>query len=275
MVTWWSSLILIIVMLSTFGIVALRETDGHQFPGPRYQPSPEWQYPDLRAFASPDPELGTEVIGGAVHHVVRFSTIVWNAGEGPLELRGDSSSGTTLVYQRVYNRSGGTMDLLAGTFVYHEGHRHWHFENFGQNELWTRASYDRWLASDRSEGAPEWLGSKTTGQGESFCIRDSAPVGQQTGVPGAPVYNECGTGTQGISMGWADNYDRTLPDQWVDVGLAPLPDGDYVLRLVADAQNLIYESAERADPNRESPAVNEAMTAFTISEGRITRLGIP
>jgi hypothetical protein len=234
-----------------------------------------WLYPDLRTFPASDPELGTEVMGGAVHHVVRFSTMVWNAGDGPLELRGDSSSGATQVYQRVYDRAGNQLDLLAGTFVYHEGHQHWHFENFARHELWTRASYDRWLANGRNEGSPEWLGSKTTGQGESFCMRDSLPVGQQAGVPGGPIYDECGTGRQGISMGWADAYTRDMVDQWVDIGLAPLSDGEYVLRLVADPQNLIYESDQRADLQRESQGANEAMTAFTISEGRIARVGLP
>jgi hypothetical protein len=65
-------------------------------------------------------------------------------------------------------------------------------------------------------------------------------------------------------------YTRDLPDQWVDVGQTPLPDGDYVLRLVADPLNLIYESSDRADSGRESATVNEAVTAFTVRGNDIT-----
>jgi hypothetical protein len=89
-------------------------------------------------------------------------------------------------------------------------------------------------------------------------------------MPRAPVYNDCGTGTQGLSAGWADSYSRDLADQWVDVGLAPLPDGDYVLRLVADPLNLISESEAKADSERESQQANEAITAFSLSTGRIS-----
>jgi len=225
-------------------------------------------YPDLRVIAANDLIPGIENVGGTVRFVVRFTTTIWNAGEGPLELRGDSSDGTARVFQRVYDTSGGMVEFLSGNFTFLEGHNHWHFENFGRYELWTRGSYERWLASGRTEGQPEWLSSKTTGQGESFCVRDSRPMSGQSAAPFR--YADCGTDIQGISVNWTDMYTRDLPDQWVDVGMSPLPDGDYVLRLVADPQNLIYESSDRADPARESATANEAITAFTVHGADIT-----
>jgi hypothetical protein len=225
-------------------------------------------YPDLRVIAANDLIPGIENVGGVARFVVRFTTTIWNAGEGPLELRGDSSDGTARVFQRVYDTSGGVVEFLSGNFTYHEGHNHWHFENFARYELWTRGAYERWLASGRTEGQPEWLSSKTTGQGESFCVRDSRPM---SGQPAAPFrYADCGTDIQGISVHWTDMYTRDLPDQWVDVGQTPLPDGDYVLRLVADPLNLIYESSDRADSGRESATANEAVTAFTVHGNDIT-----
>jgi hypothetical protein len=241
------------------------------------QPSASGQgdesYPDLRTAPAQDLLLDVEQIGDQPHHVLRFSTEIWNMGEGPLELRGDSSSGITLVSQRIHRQGGAFSDFLVGQFVFHEAHGHWHFEGFALHELWTRASFDAWLASRRTEGRPEWQGSKTTGQGESFCLRDSWPSPRYTGPLAAPRFFECGE-SQGISVGWADVYTRDMPDQWVDIGLSQLPNGDYVLRLVADPWDRIHESRERANPQRESQLANEALTEFAVFEGRIVRQAV-
>ena len=225
------------------------------------------QYPDLRAVPADDLVLGTEMMNGVQHNVVRFSTTVWNAGEGPLELRGDSSSGESHVYQRIYHPGGSVAELLAGTFAFHDRHAHWHFENFARYELWTQGRYDQWLDGE-TDGQPDWLGSKTTGLGESYCLRDSRPMDGQAAA--VFRYATCNTDIQGISVGWSDVYGREIPGQWVDVGERPLVDGNYVLRIVVDPLNLIYESENRANPERESAAANEAVTRFSLSGGLIT-----
>jgi hypothetical protein len=89
-------------------------------------------------------------IDGRSERVLRFSNTAWNAGPGPLHLCGQTLPGatTTRVYQRIYDEpspppncaAGGTyVEHLAGEFVFHPAHNHWHFEDFADYELWTRA----------------------------------------------------------------------------------------------------------------------------------------
>jgi hypothetical protein len=69
-------------------------------------------------------------------------------------------------------------------------------------------------------------------------------------------------------VGWADKYDYSLPDQWIDLGTTSyLLDGNYVLRSVADPKNRIYESANKNDTSRESQETNAAVTFFRVSGG--------
>jgi hypothetical protein len=227
-------------------------------------------YPDLRALP-PSELLPTVVpIDGVPHHVLRFTAAIVNAGPGPLEVRGDSSSGRTVVSQRIYDEAGGVTEYPVGSFVFHPAHNHWHFEHLAAYELWTRAAYEAWLASGRRHGRPGWQGSKTTGQqrgGESFCLRDSRPAPEVAGGPPTRRYSDCDEAEQGLSVGWADVYPHPIPEQWIDLGEAPLPDGEYVLRVVADPLNLLLESPDKADPAREGPAANEGVTFFSVRQG--------
>lgn len=225
-------------------------------------------YPDLRSVPPNQLRLDRVLIGDATHHVLRFTTTVWNAGPGPLELRGESSGDQTLVYQRLHDEDGGVAEHLAGEFVFHEAHNHWHFEHFADYELWPRADYDAWLTSARSHGQAHWRGSKTTGQGESVCVRDSRRVEPLAESPPSKSYRTCQRELQGISVGWGDTYKYTLPEQWIDVGEAPLPNGEYVLRTVADPLDLLQESDDR-DPERESQEANEAVTVLEVRRDRV------
>jgi Lysyl oxidase len=224
-------------------------------------------YPDLRSLPPTHLLLDTAEVEGVAHHVLRFSTIIGNVGPGRLELRGASTARRTIVSQRILGDAGQVTELPVGEFVFHPAHNHWHFEHFADYELWTRAAFEAWLASGRSVGQPGWRGSKTTGQAESFCVRDSLQVEALAEGSGGPVYEDCGRDLQGISVGWADAYPFSLPEQWIDLGDTPLPDGEYVLRVIADPLNLIYESPGRSDPERESPEANEAVLALVVRNG--------
>jgi hypothetical protein len=223
--------------------------------------------PDLRSLPPIHLFLDTAEIQGTMHHVLRFSAIIENAGPGVLELRGQPAGGRTVVSQRILDDSGQIEERSVGQFVLHPAHNHWHFEQFADYELWTRAAYDAWLASGRTAGQPGWRGSKTTGQDESFCVRDSMRIRALPGVADTPAYDDCGQDIQGLSVGWADVYHFNLPEQWIDLGDTPLADGEYVLRVVADPMNLIYESPDRSDPKRESAEANEAITQLIIRDG--------
>ena len=223
------------------------------------------RYPDLRALPPTELRFDQVRINRVMHQVLRFTAVEWNAGEGPLEANAvyTTPEGRTVVAQRVFGEGGNYIEFEAGQFIYHPTHRHWHFEHFAAYELWPRAEYEQWIASGRQVGAPRWHGTKTTSQGESICMRDSYLVKQLAGTPRRKVYDDCGYVAQGISVGWGDEYDHSLPDQWIDTGESLPPDGEYVVRLVVDPYNLVHESPEKADWSRESPEANEAITYFS------------
>jgi lysyl oxidase len=222
------------------------------------------RYPDLRTLAPSDLRFDTVNYMGVTSKVLRFSNTVWNAGQGPLELHG-TPGGTSSVTQRIFDDAGGSTEVKVGDdFTFHPGHNHFHFEDFAEYELWTKAEFDAWIAGGRNVGRARRIGDKT-----SFCVMDTDRLQSLTGTPLSPFYAQCGTSVQGMSVGWGDTYGWSLPEQWIDLGGAYLSDGTYVLRSVADPLNKLYESANRSDPSRESEQVNEAITTFTVKRGHI------
>lgn len=222
-------------------------------------------YPNLKTLAPFNLRYDSAVINGSTHQVLRFSNTVWNSGEGPLELRGETvSTERTKVYQRIYNDTGGFTEQQVGEFIFHPAHNHWHFENFAEYELWTKAEYDKWIASGRVNGQAQKRGSKTT-----LCMMDTTKVQSLPGSPSTVKYGSCGLTLQGISVGWGDTYGYSLPEQWIDLGTSKLANGTYVLRSVVDHKKTLIESSSNQDP-RESQQDNEAITTFKVKGNRIS-----
>jgi lysyl oxidase len=238
------------------------------------------QYPDLRSLPPTDVQLGTEVLGGQTHHVVRFTTDVANFGEGALELRGTQRlpsdatpplDDTYDVDQWIYDPTRPVYDLRGpadkepvGTFYYHPEHRHYHFEDFADYELWTKHGFERAAANGFTSGAPLFVSEKV-----SFCVMDSMKVAPDAGNA---TYGGCSPSKQGMSKGWADRYRWSLYGQWVDVGQTPLRDGRYVIRSISDPTNKLFESAGKADPSREGKVANSAITYIKVENGQLTTI---
>lgn len=165
---------------------------------------------------------------------LRLTSAVANIGQGRLELRGGPVHGDKQdVFQRIYQDDGTFNDVLAGSFVYHAEHGHIHFENFAAYRL-------RQVTPDGGVGDIVASGEKI-----SFCLLDVERYAS-TG-PSQPFFLTCGQ-NQGISVGWADVYDRGLPGQSIDItGLA---DGQYWLEVVVDPSNQIQESDETNNTTR-------------------------
>lgn len=224
------------------------------------------RYPDLRTLPPYELHLGTAFVNGQNHYVVRFSNDVWNAGTGPFELHGSPhfpADGLLDANQWIYEDPAGVEIQRVGTFAFHSSHQHFHFDGFARFELWRERDYTRAAAAGFASGAPMYTSAKV-----SFCMLDLRHVEREKGPPRA-FYRTCTPVMQGISAGWADIYDYLLPDQWVDVGQQPLPDGKYVMRSIADPENVIFESPGKADASRESQVANSAATSFTILNGRL------
>ena len=177
-----------------------------------------------------DHEVVTNVIEGRVH--LRFSSATANLGEGKLYLYGvpptEPGAPTHEVRQRIWRTDGTWYDRAAGQFVYHPGHNHIHIEGWAQYNL-------REILPADGVGAIVASGTKT-----SFCIIDLRI--QDNGLPGFEPSGEfyaCNSTIQGLSVGWADVYSRSLDDQWIDV--TDVPDGSYWLESLADPAGNIAE----------------------------------
>jgi len=159
------------------------------------------------------------------HTLLRPSTAEPNIGTGPLELRGSSSAPG--VFQRIYYSGGGFYDRYAGTFTFHPGHGHLHFDD------WLVLNLRAALSND-VVGPLVAAGAKM-----SFAIIDVAHYNASLpGSPSAAVYT--GGLTQGMSVGWADVYGQNLAGQWIDI--TGVPPGRYWLEAVVDPDNSILES---------------------------------
>ncbi len=239
-------------------------------------------YPDLKTLPPRDLRFDrTDVTAeslGILHNVLRFSNTVYNAGEGPLEIRAKINQSLNppsgQAYQRVYETGGGykEFELTGATIYYHAVHKHYHFDHWGAYQLWTKAGYESWISSGRTHGEPYLIGQKTTS-----CVEDEEFVASVPAAVWPAVYvpEDCGTNAEneiaeGLSPGWGDTYDWYRFEQWIDLGESgTLANGTYVLRSVVDPDNIVYESPEKSDSSREGAQANEATTTFKVSDGTI------
>ncbi|HEX7232418.1 MAG TPA: lysyl oxidase family protein [Candidatus Binatia bacterium] len=160
-----------------------------------------------------------------------FSATTWNNGDGPLVLVAGETDPATLkqkVYQRVFLSDGTFYDRVAGDFVWHPSHNHFHFEDYA---IYTLQPFN-------APGASARTSAKT-----SFCVMDNTAVDTTLRrAPNKPVYVICGNAMQGMSVGWGDTYNNQLPGQSID--LTGLPDGDYKLVIEADPKKRLLEINE-------------------------------
>jgi hypothetical protein len=239
-------------------------------------------YPDLKTLAPRDLRFDrTDVTAeslGVLHNVLRFSNTVYNAGEGPVEIRATINQSLNppsgQAYQRLYETGGGHKDveLPGSTLYYHAVHKHYHFDHWGAYQLWTKTGWEAWLASGRTKGEPFLIGQKTTAcvEDEEFVASVPAAVWPAGYPPANCLPNSENVIAEGLSPGWGDTYDYYRFEQWIDLGASgSLPEGTYVLRSVVDPNNIIYESPEKGTPARENQEANEATTTFKVVAGAI------
>jgi hypothetical protein len=156
-----------------------------------------------------------------------------NGGAGAFELRSTRPNTATPwdINQVIFNDAAGSRQVDAvSTMSYGgDGHGHWHI--------------DRVVDSDLFSSVRTVHGSKI-----GFCFFDTtrwAPA--LPGSPSSPVYREtdCArqselTSRMGLSVGWGDLYQWSLPFQWIDI--TGVPGGDYHLRAIVDARDEYVES---------------------------------
>jgi hypothetical protein len=161
------------------------------------------------------------------HFQVGFTSIVGNVGEGALEIHGIGlgNQGDMTAYQVIHMSDGPpTEDHSVPVGVVHfetdPTHDHWHFQPFDDYEL--RSLDGSHVYSDQKEG---------------FCLINSVQV-PFSGTPGLqseyPLGDFCHNHmpneteiTEGISVGWGDEYTPFRGGQDVDV--TGVPAGRYYL----------------------------------------------
>ena len=174
-------------------------------------------------------EIYVAVEGGK--RILRFSTTVTNAGDGPMEIEGalNRATGGAIATQILTFASGEQEIRSAGAFHVDNQHRHWHLDNFALFEL-------RSLNMAGNEGV-------TASQSKiTFCLIDEFVIEQDEHHAPPPEFLTCEWSRQGISRGWSETYAAGLPGQSLDI--ANVPDGEYTLRTTIDPDNRLLESNE-------------------------------
>src|SRR5918997_56048 len=188
--------------------------------------------PDLRM----DHARNLQIQNTGGRKLLRFDSIVVNAGAGPFELRGTNNTGASemrTVEQRVFDDAGGSRCVpTPATMVFGgDGHNHWHVTNLQDFEL-TRLDNGVKVSPPTAK-----LG---------FCFFDNVPYGSSTPQTYTQPTGACAGGssaaqtTMGLSPRWGDLYGANLPDQYIDV--TGQPAGRYRLTLIADQDNWFLES---------------------------------
>jgi len=168
------------------------------------------------------------------HRTIIFTTSIGNVGDGPLILHGhtvETDAGTkTQATQEIWKRDGTSCSRLAGYFVYHPAHHHFHIEDFSGYDLRKNDPFTGEIVASSNK--------------VSFCLLDIAQLHGYNGP--LQVQADClnQEGTQGISVGFADVYDSFLPGQSIDLDADPahpVPAGQYYLVNTANPDGVILQ----------------------------------
>jgi hypothetical protein len=187
---------------------------------------------------------------------LRFDAIIVNVGDGPFQARGHTrqTNGELLVDQQLLTvGEDGSPSWSSAATAYRmywsgDGHNHWHVRDL---EGYT-------LRNTNPSEAPVMR----TGAKHGFCFFDNYEYDLAlTDAPTRAVYTRCGfTGadsevTMGLSIGWGDRYNASLPDQYIDI--SGLPAGEYTITATADVQQLFTELDETNNSTTATIRINK------------------
>jgi hypothetical protein len=184
---------------------------------------------------------------------LRFGTIVWNVGDGPLEVQGSNRQGDVMrdLVQRIAARGGGSRSYAppgAEAFYSGDGHNHWHINAFITISLFAKATGE---VVDPAQIADRGL------RKIGFCLTDlvRAPAALRPENAarriGYPVIG-CGTRasqefTMGISPGYGDDYKPFFNHQWIDI--VALETGTYRMCATVNSSGMWQEKNDNLANN--------------------------
>ncbi|NUM52181.1 MAG: hypothetical protein HUU46_00930 [Candidatus Hydrogenedentes bacterium] len=195
-----------------------------------------------------DHEIRTDIKPNKTHLI--FSNAMANVGDGPLYVFGvnpkdkGADDETQKVKQRIFRSDGSHYNRVAGHFVYHSQHNHTHFEDWAIYRL-------REILPNDGVGDIIATSKKT-----SFCLLDSFEYDLSLpNAPDNPEFISCSTDVQGISVGYEDLYDKSIPGQWIDI--TNVPNGDYWLESEVDPENNVLEKDDANNVGRIKVTVDK------------------
>ena len=150
-------------------------------------------------FAADSHDVQDACITPGAHRVMRFDFLSHNAGDADLVV--------------------GSPVARPDLFVWSAAHRHYHLKDFNEFKLFSKA------------GVEVEIGHK-----QAFCLIDIERK-HPTARPDAQ-FTDCNS-NQGISAGWADLYNSSLPCQYIQIDT--LSDGDYTLQSTTNSKNVVVE----------------------------------
>ncbi len=192
--------------------------------------------------------------------LLRFTSVLVNVGVGDFVLRGTRNTlqpDSWVVEQEIfYSTSGADLVPPQATMGWGgDGHHHWHVLRVANYRLVRLDEEGREV-----EGAEGHIDAKV-----GFCFFDSDKELDLFGPDEAVFSHEtCGDEDDtefrmGLSPGWGDTYDWSLPGQSFDI--SDLPDGPYRLWAVADEQGWFQEAS------RENNTTWVILELLTLEEG--------
>jgi hypothetical protein len=147
------------------------------------------------------------VNGSGYRRLLRFDTVIINAGDGDLAL-GDPTDPDNPYVQ-------------AGVFEFSPCHGHYHMSGFADYQLLTPGG-----------------GVAAPGHKQAFCFISTLKYSNDLNGQDKPSYT---CGNQGIALGYGDWYYKQLSGQWIDI--TGVPAGDYVVRVTINAAGSFDEGA--------------------------------
>lgn len=184
---------------------------------------------------------------GGGRTLLLMDNYLYNRGPGRVQFRGHRSSRYLMDAVQIVDRSGGRSPIpvqtgakLTWKYVDATRGNFWKFKNAARFELWrlnARGQRTRLLR----------FGPKL-----DYCLRDLFRFGRGPRVRQGPFFGACSqdlgatVDTLGISVGWADGYPYTYPQNWIDVsGLR----GCHLIIHRADPLNHVLETNESDNTN--------------------------
>ncbi len=217
--------------------------------------------PDLQMAAPYNIQVQTGTNG---RRLLRFGTMAWNVGDGPLEIRTRDRDGTRMmrVFQIVHTGGRVLWQRVpeASAFYSGDGHNHWHIGRFIDVTLTPQA--DATTPTDQRR-------LRKIG----FCLVDVVRAPAALRPPNSVAkrgywVDGCGKRSStrlrvGISVGWGDDYRPFFTHQQINV--TNLPAGVYRLCATVNPQGLWREKGANASNNSYWYDLNLDAAAATVS----------